>query len=111
MTGAASRALPRLLSLFRDSDALRPSPTPRTITSFQGLQGLALQPRKKPSWESQMTEAKNMHLEAVSYWHDLAEDLRQARVLPPEADDTNMGRLVLEQVVGMLDLLKNDLTV
>ncbi|KAG7167692.1 uncharacterized protein LOC121868060 [Homarus americanus] len=106
MAFVSSRALPRVLNLHTTL-TLRPharTPTARTITSFQGLQG---QPQpwlitKVETQEKYTPTFMDLHLESLSVWHTEAEALQQIRILPTDADDT-LKVSFRDQVTEMLD--------
>ncbi|XP_071538839.1 uncharacterized protein [Panulirus ornatus] len=113
MATVTSRSVPRLMTSIRTTTTLRPharapTPTPRTITNFQGLQGL-VQPWKVAAQDSHQVEESddtmNVHLEALSHWHEEAEKMRQSRILPMAAHEVNIESLVREQVVDMMENL------
>ncbi|XP_063614179.1 uncharacterized protein LOC134787350 [Penaeus indicus] len=112
MASTLSRALPRLVSSLHTTPILsRPrshKALARTITSFHGLQGLA-QPWRVPTEEApELVESGELalHLEALQRWHDEAELLREARVLPPGVDDQiNLEAENRDQVKDLMETL------
>ncbi|XP_047496462.1 uncharacterized protein LOC125044061 [Penaeus chinensis] len=112
MASTLSRALPRLVSSLHTTPILsRPrshKALARTITSFHGLQGLA-QPWRVPTEEApELVESGELalHLEALQRWHDEAELLREARVLPPGVDDQiNLEAETRDQVKDLMETL------
>ncbi|XP_071538827.1 uncharacterized protein [Panulirus ornatus] len=88
-----SRSVPRLLMSIRTTTTLHPhartpTSTPRTITSFQGLQSL-VQTWKVANTltfeeEEDTGEETSLHMEALRRWQEEAQKLREMRIHPED---------------------------